>query len=378
MSGNAALRVAVVHSFYSSRQTSGENRVVDLQVAALDRAGFEVRLVAQRTDDRERSRAYPLAAAMTVASGRGPTPLAQLRDFAPDAVFVHNLFPNFGRTWVQAWDGPLLAFLHNFRPLCPPGTFYRDGGVCLDCLRGRSAAPAVRHACYRGSRLATLPLALGTKFGDDPVLQRADRVVALNETMAGLYREAGVDGSRLSVVPNFLSRPAPAGPGGGPWLFVGRLTDAKGILPLVRAWPAGVPLLVVGSGPLQHDVEEHAPPGVLLLGEQSGERVSELMRSARGLVFPSRWFEGLPMVYLEALAAGTPVLAWQPSAVADLVRQEGTGLVVEDLASDLQAAEENFPTLRAHCRAVFEARYTEEAWMTSIRDLLAGAGRPTP
>lgn len=374
MSGHTPPRIGVVHSFYSSRQTSGENRVVDLQVAALVRAGFDVSLVAQRTDDRERNPTYPLAAALTVASGRGPTPLAQLRSFAPDAVLVHNLFPNFGRTWVRGWDGPLLAFLHNYRPLCPPGTFFRDGAVCLDCLRSGSAAPAVRHACYRGSKLATLPLALGTKFGNDPVLQRADRLVALNDTMAGVYRGAGVAGSRISVVPNFLSEPAPAGPGGGPWLFVGRLTHAKGILPLVRAWPADVPLLVAGSGPLRDDVEAQAGPGVVLLGEQSTERVSKLMRSARGLVFPSRWFEGLPMVYLEALAAGTPVLAWEPSVVADLVRLEGTGLVVDDLPTALQTAEASFPTLRARCRAVFEERYTEEAWVSSMRELFGAVG----
>ena len=366
---DAPLRVAVVHSFYSSRQTSGENRVVEQQLESLRRRGHAVGLFAQRTDDRERSKAYPLMAAATVATGWGPNPLAELREFEPDVVYVHNLFPNFGRTWVSRWPGPLVAVMHNYRAMCAPGTFHRDGHVCTDCFEARFSGPAVRHACYRGSRLATLPVAAGVRFGADPVLRRADRIVVLNPIMRRLYRQAGVEESRIETVPNFLGDPAAPGSGEGPWLFVGRLTEAKGILDLVRTWPAGVPLVVVGSGPLRAELEQCAPPGVVLLGEQPAARVSELMRSARGLVFPSRWFEGFPMVYLEALSAGTPVLAWEPSSVAGMVREEGTGLVVEDLSEALPLAEQTFPSMRQRCRAVYEERYTEEAWLSAIEGL---------
>ena len=53
------LRVAVVHSFYASGQPSGENRVVEQQVAALEGAGVDVELVAQETDVRSGRRLYP-------------------------------------------------------------------------------------------------------------------------------------------------------------------------------------------------------------------------------------------------------------------------------------------------------------------------------
>jgi glycosyltransferase involved in cell wall biosynthesis len=101
------------------------------------------------------------------------------------------------------------------------------------------------------------------------------------------------------------------------------------------------------------------------------------MREARGLLFPSRWFEGFPMVYLEALAAGTPLIAWEPSVVAGLVREEGTGLVVDDLESALDQAEHDFPDMRKHCRSVFEARYTRESWTAALegifREVVRGA-----
>ena len=86
-------------------------------------------------------RTYPLEAAATVATGLGPSPIEQLRRFRPDVVHVHNLFPNFGKRWLRTWDGPMVATMHNYRPICPAATLFRDGRVCRDCLGVRIDAP---------------------------------------------------------------------------------------------------------------------------------------------------------------------------------------------------------------------------------------------
>lgn len=363
----SGLRVAVVHSFYSSRQSSGENRAVEQQVAALKRSNSSVFVAAQRTDEREQGRVYPIEAAATVASGRGRSPLAHLGGFDPDVVHVHNLFPNYGRTWVDKWDGPLVATLHNYRPLCAAATFYREGRVCTDCLDQRSSRPAVRHACYRGSRSATLPVAAGVRFDKDPLLQRADRLIVLTKKMRDLYARAGVPHQRMIVQPNFTPGEPQAGQGGGSWLYVGRLTSEKGVLQLLAEWPSDRELVVVGDGELAAEARSLAGSRVTFLGQQPPERVEALMRDATGLVMPSRWFEGFPLVYCEAMAAGTPVMAWRPSSVADLVDEEGTGLVVErDLSTAIALAEDLFPTLRERCRAAYESRYSETAWARDV------------
>lgn len=366
---SAPLRVALVHSFYSSRQPSGENEVVEQQVAALERSGVRTLLVEQRTDERERRRLYPLAAAVTVATGVGPDPLTVLREFRPDVVHVHNLFPNFGRTWVRRWDGPLVAHVHNYRALCAPGSFYRDGHVCTDCLDQHSVLPSLRHGCYRGSRSQTLPLALSTRFARDPVLTRADRVIALTDDMRDLYARAGVAASRIDVVPNFIpSAEVPeVGPGGDYWVYAGRLAPEKGVLELVREWPRGRRLLVLGSGPLEQAVRDEVRPDVELMGRLPRPQMRALMGGAVGLLFPSRWLEGLGLVALEALAVGTPVMAWRPAPAASLVERLGVGLVAQDdLAASLDEAGAQFPLLRRHCREVFEAEFTEEAWRRRI------------
>src|SRR5262249_15846926 len=81
----------------------------------------------------------------------------------PDVVHFHNTFPLLSPAAIRTASAHRVATIqtfHNFRPICPSSTsLLRDNRVCRDCV-GRMPIPAVRHACYRNSRLATAPLAL--------------------------------------------------------------------------------------------------------------------------------------------------------------------------------------------------------------------------
>lgn len=378
-----SLRIAMVHSYYSSRVPSGENVVVDLQIAALRRAGHLVDVIARSTDELQTARSYPVRAALRVAIGRGDSPLPEITRARPDVVHVHNLFPNFARRWAQPDDQPhpwpLVATLHNYRPVCPAGILFRDGAGCTECPDTHSVRPAVQHGCYRDSRLATVPIAIGTSFERDPLLAGSDRIIALNDQMRETYAGVGVAREKLTVLPNFVPDPGPPrthasrdSREGGFWLFVGRLTEEKGIASLVRDWPAGESLRVVGSGPLEDDLREVAGPDVHLLGQLPAAEVRELMSRAKGLIFASIWPEGLPTVYLEALAAGLPTLAAPPSIVGHLVAEQGTGHVMSgDLGADIARARDTFAGLQARCREVFEETYTETAWVAAVTSLYA-------
>ena len=365
-----SLRIAVVHSFYSSRQPSGENVVVNLQIEALKRAGHEVHLIARSTDELEQSALYPVRAGLRAATGLGDSPLSEIEAVEPDVVHIHNLFPNLGRRWVRKLRAPVVTTLHNYRPMCPAATLLRNGTSCTLCPDTRTARPAITHACFKGSRAQTLPVALGTRFADDPLLQRADRIVTLSDQMASTYAGFGIDPERLVTVPNFVQAPSNAPAAKRHWLYVGRLTYDKGIIELVRRWPQDRPLVIVGAGPQEDEARALASDNIQFLGQRTPEDVAALMASAYGLVFPSLWPEGLPTVYLEALAHGLPVLAWPQSIVGTLVGRDGTGIVTgDDLHDDLARAERDFEHLRTTCREVFDRLYSEQAWVESITEV---------
>lgn len=369
------MRIAVVHSYYSNRVPSGENIVVDLQVDALRRAGHDVRVISRRQHDVENSKLYPVVTALGVAANRGPSPVDELDQFEPDIVHVHNLFPNYGRSWAARYSSRLVTTIHNYRPLCAASTLLRDGASCTLCPDQHSVRPALKHRCFKGSMVATLPVAVGMKFEHDPLLAAAARIITINDDMRSRYAAIGLPDHKLVTVPNFAPGAASRGTHGGDerghfWLFVGRITDEKGILPLVRDWPDGPRLKVVGSGPLDEDLRRIAGPTVEILGQLSPAEVSALMAAARGLFFPSIWPEGLPTVYLEALATGLPVIAGERSIVARLVERDGTGIVMSgSVAADIDRANCDFPALTAHCRNVFQRYYTEAAWLGAMQDV---------
>jgi glycosyltransferase involved in cell wall biosynthesis len=135
----------------------------------------------------------------------------------------------------------------------------------------------------------------------------------------------------------------------------------------------------VGDGPLFDEVRARvAGKHIWVHGQLDRLRVRGIMHRARGLVFPSRWYEFFPLVYAEALASGLPVLAFRPSSVSEMVADEGTGLAVsweDDLCSAIREAEASFPDLRNYARRVFEEKYSEGAFVAHLESVYQTAQR---
>ncbi|MFJ6696473.1 glycosyltransferase [Streptomyces sp. NPDC091272] len=354
--GGGALRVALVIGGHASATPGGKYEAVRDQERALRAVGHEVTVIAVRPRELARG-AEPLKGLSWSAPGRDASPVERLAGFAPDVVHVHDLAPDSASAWVWDWQGPVVATLyhHHHRPQCPAGGPYRAGPVCARCADGGRWAGR-REGCDRGPRTAPLPAAWSGRGGvtaggvaADPLLSRADRLVVLSELSRRTYERAGLPGGRPALVPHFVSA-APrvnSTAGKGRWVFVGRLGAEDGILELLRRWPQEVPLDVVGDGELDVDCRAAAAArgaSVRFLGTLGRQELRRRLPSWRGLVFPGRCPERVPLVYAEALAA-------------------------------------RFPARRAHCVRVFGERYSEPVWVARTTALYTsvlhgrGAGR---
>jgi glycosyltransferase involved in cell wall biosynthesis len=199
----------------------------------------------------------------------------------------------------------------------------------------------------------------------------------LTERQREIYVQAGVPRHKTVVAPNFLPDELDPGPPAENdrhgTLFVGRLSEEKGIVRLLDEWPNGEPLVVVGDGPLRPEVEARTRTrrDIHFLGAQSRRDVLRAMQRHRRLVFPSRWLEGFPLIYVEALACGLPILAFRPSALADIAPRDGTGVGVSwegQWLSSLSALGAQPSHFRA-CREVFEQNYSEAAFLRRVEAL---------
>jgi glycosyltransferase involved in cell wall biosynthesis len=142
-------------------------------------------------------------------------------------------------------------------------------------------------------------------------------------------------------------------------LWIGRMTEEKGPQrAIAAARAAGVPLVMAGviqpgqAGFFEREVLPHIDGSrVRFLGEVAGAAKRALFAGAKALLMPIRWEEPFGMVMVEALACGTPVIAFPEGAACDLVIDGTTGFLVEDERA-MAAAVGRLGGISAHdCRA---------------------------
>lgn len=365
------MRVLVVHNRYQHR--GGEDSVVEAEITLLQSHGHEV--VTYARDNQEITKRSQLAVARdTIWSRRTTSEIGELiRNARPTVVHTHNTFPLVSPAvyWAAHRAGiPVVQTLHNFRLMCPQAMLLRDGKVCEECA-GRVPWRAVRYRCYRGSTaqssvlatMLTLHRAAGT------YANKVTRYIALNDFCRRKFIEGGLPADRIVIKPNFVDVPCTNPPGrrrGG--LFVGRLSPEKGTQTLAAAATHLDHTIVdvIGIGDEREALS--SCQNLNLLGWQSGAEILERMRRAAYLVMPSIWYENFPRTLVEAFACGLPVIASRIGALAEIVKDEVTGLLFEpgnpqDLADKVHWAEAHPDTLARMgeaARTEYEEKYTAE------------------
>lgn len=244
----------------------------------------------------------------------------------PDVTHVHNTWFALSPAVIAAAHerGPVTMTLHNFRVTCANASLYRAGAVCERCVQG-SPLNGLLLNCYRDPISSAFAAASVMAHRRRDTWNRdVDRFFVLSEFARGIFETAGIDRDRMQVVNNFVADPGPrpTPPSDSDFvLYVGRLSEEKGVADLAERWgrfgPSDLRLVVCGEGPLRAGMQDIG--NIELRGWADAGEVSRLMREARALVFPSKWYEGQPLVILEAFAAGLPVLGSRLGGIAELI-----------------------------------------------------------
>ena len=368
------MRVLLVHNFY--QLSGGEDKVVRNEFSMLKKNGVEVELFSADNRNIEGTTGMILAGLQVIYNPSARRALSKkLAEFLPDIVHIHNFFPLLSPSILDACQDagvPSVITLHNYRLVSPGALLHPAEKIREGNLRG-ACWWTVPKRVYRNSVVATLAVATMIEFHKrvGTWTRKVDRFISLTDFAKRMFTEAGLPAQRITVKPNYVTRPA-AFSGfqreGG--LFVGRLDEQKGVDIMLRAWKdIDCPLRIIGDGPLSELVERHVNNRVVYLGRQSPEAVQREMQAARFLVLPSNGHEMFPITLLEAFSNHLPVICSDLPSLRELVKSGVTGLTfaagdANALVAQVRWALSNASALdefgrRAH--SIYEERYTPEA-----------------
>jgi glycosyltransferase involved in cell wall biosynthesis len=388
------MRIVIVNNF--AHVTGGADRHCLELTSELERRGHEVLWLATCSDrPLQRAGAFvPVTVTNDLREGLSPGMQAKvllravwhrsaagamraiISRYRPDVAHVHKIYPQLSVAPVAvaaAAGVPIVQTLHDYEMMAA-NQLDATGGL-RDRVEGRMRYRVLNTCTYATRRT---------------VHRRAVRLwIAVSHAVAHRYATKGID---AHVVPNFTRLPSPEAPGRAGRegaLFLGRLAAEKGItdvLEFARDNP-DIHVSVAGSGPLEATVREADKEfaNLTYLGLLDAAETSVALGRACVAIMPARWEEPGPLACLEALAMGTPVIAYDAGGLAEYVHNAGGGLVTESKVAALTAAARgllgdhgHWEALSAGARSTVEREHLVESYVDRLLPLYRHAALREP
>ena len=380
------MRILFIHTFY--RFKGGEDNLVLDEMALLQGAGFTVELLKFKNPGTFFGALLPLFF-LPFNLFSFLAAVKKIRKYRPDVVHVHNWHFAASPSVVVACHYckvPVVLSLHNFRLICPSATLLHNGELFLDSITKKFPWKGVMLGVYRDSIIQTFWLAFSIYLHKRlKTWQKVSAYIVNSEFEVKIFTQStlGVPENKFLLKCNSIPDP-PFEKGikrNDHFLFIGRFVPEKGIEVLLEAFSkVNFKLVIYGYGPMDQKVKNSTllHPNISYLGALPHDKLSEELCKCTALVFPSIWYEGMPLTLLHAFSTGTPVIASNIGAMSTMIEDHQNGLHFKtgdalDLAQKLEhwnylpETEKEAYGLRS--RKTYEDRYTPESNLKSLRSV---------
>ncbi|MGR3812139.1 glycosyltransferase family 4 protein [Jiulongibacter sp. NS-SX5] len=381
------MRLLIIHNTYKHK--GGEDSVVNQEYELLKRHGLKVEILGFENDSLPKNKVLLFSSSIynTVSYKKV---LEKITSFKPDVIHIHNLFYSASPSILYAakeLNVPVIMTVHNYRLVCNAATLLRDGAVCEKCIDKTLPLYGIKNACFQESRLKTAQLNLitGLHKVKGTWTSKISKYIFLTEFAQKKIASSSLklDLKNCVVKPNFVADfgNSQIESRANSYLFVGRLSKEKGIDTLIESFKKlSHPIDIVGSGPLEEVLKNASSdyPNITFLGQRSKEEVIQLMKNCKALIFPSIWYEGMPMTILEAYSCGTPVISSDIDNVNEIVINGKTGLHFETGNTDSLSKIVNefdstdYQYLYDGARKEYELKYNPETNFEKLKAIYEG------
>ncbi len=266
-----------------------------------------------------------------------------IADTQPDICHVHNIYTQLSPSILDALGEkhvPVIMTVHDHHLISPQyniwaegcGPDYRNIGIIRGTLsrfhKHSYAASFAQVASYKFHRWLRI-------YERNVSLFLAPSAYLKHQLIAGGFPREKIRVVHHGIDPSVVE---PKYDGGDYFLFVGRLSEEKGVELIIRLAKMipDISFKIVGRGPEEARLHAmgHGLSNVEFLGFKVGDELKDLYRNAKAVLLPSRVHEVFPLTILEAMAAGKPVIASNVGGIPEVVEDRHTGFLVAP--TDLQ------------------------------------------
>jgi len=396
------LRFLLTSSFYPPFHIGGDAVHVSYLADELARRGHEVHVlhsldaynlkrgsdIADKAQTPNNVTVHPVRSSLSLSAytafafGSSPAVSRSFRELIdkirPDVVHHHNISLLGYKLLRKRRNYLNLYTAHDYWLICPQSNLTRRNlqvcttRRCTSCVVSKGR-PLQLWRYVRGFARAT---------------QEIDALIAPSQYLRD--RITRLRSIKSIIIPNFAPAP-PSHLGASGFanflVYVGVLEKHKGILALLDEYKdlADLSLIIVGKGTLEGRVAEFVrrnrlESSIFRLGWVSRDLLFALLQDAQALVIPSIWPENAPLVALEALSLGTPVVASDRGGLPEIVCNVDKELAFKweddgDLTRAIRYSLDHKEMLSKNARSVYQRHYTPDAYLASYMRLLDTVGQ---
>lgn len=324
----------------------GVDSVVEKEIELLRESGLEVEIFSYRNDDfLALSLLEKLKIVNEIRKGKFLIDEinSKIQEFKPDIIHFHNIYNLFSfPVWAQInrEKAKIIQHLHNYYPFCLNSFQFRNKKKCTLCYEKDSFLPGIINRCYNNSFSRTLftninraspknYIKLANKF--------VDVFISPSEYILDIYKQAGIDPTKMRKVNNFhdfSQNQIRKNSAKKNILYLGNLVFEKGIETLVAIIKENPEYFFVIAG-------EGRDKDYLLkklgntknfnyVGYVTGAEKTKLFNEASVFLFPTQLDEPAPLVVIEALSYGVPVLTSGRGGVSEYIQDGVNGFIIND------------------------------------------------
>ena len=256
-------------------------------------------------------------------------------DFKPDIIHLNNIHSQLSPIIASLGYRkkiPVVWTLHDYKLVCPAYLLMSEGRPCEACYKKKWSV--VSKKCIKRNLMASLVAYFEARFWHpDKLTKIADLFISPSVFLKTKMIKGGFTEDKIVVLNNFVnSKNLTVDPGTKEeyYCYVGRLSPEKGVDLLLKA-AAELPdykLKIIGAGPLEHKlIAVGKNSNVEFLGYKTGKELRTIISGSKFMIVPSNWFENNPLIILESLCLGTPVIGSDIGGIPELIKPGFNGIL---------------------------------------------------